>query len=176
MKKHLTLFQKILLSIITAMLLITLSDLFLQYFFDISLSYGFLIIPFAVLGITSFYVFFPRKKLFAFILFAVFGGFTLVFYNITKSKITSRKSITGSKYIIEVNPRSYSIIKQYNFAEKIVTVKNSDIFFNPNSKTAIDLGYKVKLLKETQDSLSIEINSQIHKVDHLKKRRFWEKH
>ncbi len=152
------------------------SDLLLQYFFDISLSCGELIIPLAVVGLISLYVFFPRKKLFVLVLLYLITGFVLIFYNITKEGIvSSRRAISDSKYSIEVSRHGYSIIRYYDFAEKIVATKQSDAFFDPNSKTAIDPGYQVKILKETPDSLYIEINSQLHKLDHLKKRRLWEK-
>jgi|GEM_PF-1401349 len=176
MKKPLTIFQKILLTLIVVMLIIMLSDLLLQYLFDISLSCGVLIIPLAVVGMISLYVFFPRKKLFALVLFCIISGFVLIFYNITKDGLGgSRRSIGGSRYSIEVTPRKYSIIRYYDFAEKIVATKYSDVFFDRNSKRGFDLGYQVKVVRETQDSLYIEINSRLHTIDSLKKRSLWDK-
>ncbi|MDR2235799.1 MAG: hypothetical protein LBE92_06720 [Chryseobacterium sp.] len=176
MQKSLTLFQKILLSLIIIFLLIMVSDLLLQYFFDISLFCGELIIPLAVVGILSLYVFYSRKPLFMLVLFSIIISFVLIFANLTKGGATaSRRAITASEYSIEVRPHSYSIIRYYAVAEKIVAVKKSDAFFNPDSKTGIDLGYQVKIRKETPDSLFIEINSGLHQTDGLKKSSLWQK-
>lgn len=175
MNKPLTLFQKLLLSLIIVMLLTILSDLLLQYFFDICLEIGLLIIPLIVVGIISLYIFFPRKKLFVLVLFFLFTGFVLIFLNVTKDGLLGGSAIADSEYSIRVNQRSYWIVKHYDFAEKIVAKKNSVVFFDPNSKTGFDRGYQVKVLKETPDSLYIEINSKLHQVDSLKKRNLWEK-
>lgn len=175
MKKPLTLFQKILLSLLIVIWFTLFSDLLLQYFFAISLETGLLIIPLAIIGIASLVVFFPWKKLFVYVLCCFISGFVLIFYNLTQDGISSsRRSINESHYSIEVNPHSYSIIKEYDFAEKIVAVKSSTLFFDPNSKIAINPGYRVKILKETPDSLYIEINSRMIRIDSLKKSGLWD--
>lgn len=173
MRKPFTLFQKILLSLIIAMLLVVLSDLLLQYFFDIRLSCGELIMPLGIVGIVSLYVFFSRKKLFVFVLLSVVSSLMLIFYSFTKDDIGRRSAISGSVYSIKTCPHSYSIIKHYSFAEKVIATKNSDAFFDPDSKTAIVIGHQVKVLRETADSLVIEIQSPNYSLDSLKKQSLW---
>ncbi|MDF2475172.1 MAG: hypothetical protein K0S24_655 [Sphingobacterium sp.] len=177
MGKPLTLFQKILLSLILAILLIILSDILLQYFFDISLNCAELIIPLAIVGIANLFTFFSQKQLFVTILICIISGFALIFYHVTQKGIgDSRIAIAGHKYDINVRPHGYSIIRYYDFAEKIIATKKSNAFFDPDSKTGIDLGYQVKILNETSDSLFIEINSQFYVVDSLRKKSLWSKH
>ncbi|WP_270090737.1 hypothetical protein [Sphingobacterium sp. SYP-B4668] len=172
MKKPLTLFQKILLSLVLVMLIIMFSDVLLRYFLDISLECGILILPSAAAGLIGLFVFFRRKGLLALVLLCTVSSLILIFYNVTKDGISgSRTAISGSEYSIEVGPRNYSIIKDYGLAEKIVAVKYSNAFFDPDSKTGVNRGYQVIVLKETPDSLYIEINSRLHKaVDSLKKK------
>ncbi len=174
-RKPLPVLEKILLSLIIGMLSIMFVDLLLRYFFDISLDIGLLVFPFAGIGLIGLFVFFPKKKLFAGVLLAILSGFVLMYSNLTKAGVSGRCMISGSKYTIQVSPHSYSIIKYYNFAEKVIAKKKSDAFFDPDAKTGFDRGYRIQIRKETADSLYIEINSSLHQLDSLKKRGLWEK-
>lgn len=173
MKKPLTLFQKIVIGLISIMLLIILSNVLLRYLFEIRLEVGRLIIPLIIVGMVGLYTFFSRKKLLVFVLFCIMSCFLLIYVDFTKDGFSSRRSINASEYSIEVNRSGYSIIKYYDFAEKIIAQKKSNVFFDQDSKMGIDMGYQVKILKETPDSLYVEINSSIYTVDSLKKRSLW---
>ncbi|MFD2556207.1 hypothetical protein [Sphingobacterium tabacisoli] len=174
-RKPLTLLEKTLLSLIAGILLIMLSDLLLRYFFDISLEIGYLILPFAGIGLINLFVFFPRKKLLTGTLLAIIGGFVLISYNLTKDDTSGGSLIVNSEYSIRVTPHSYRIVKHYPFAEKVIGRKKTAIFFNPNSKMGFDSGYQTRLLRETSDSLYMEINSKTHRLDTVKKTSLWEK-
>lgn len=174
-RKPLSLLEKTLLSLIIGMLMIIVGDLCLRLSFDISLEIGHLIIPFVGIGLISVFVFFSRKKIFAGILLAVVGGAVLIFYNITKDGVSGGSMIDNSEYGIRVTPHSYWIVKYYPLTEKVIAKKKSTVFFDPDSKMGFDRGYRIKVRKETPDSLYLEINSKIHKLDRLKKRGLWEK-
>lgn len=173
-RKPLTLLEKTLLSLIVGMLIVMASDLLLRMFFDVSLEIGLLILPLAAIGSISLFVFFRRKKHLVGVLLAVISGFVLIFYNVTKDGTSGGSLINNSEYAIRVTPHSYWIIKYYAFAEKVISKKNSDAFFDPDSKMGFDRRYQVKVLKETPDSLYIEIISSLHQLDSLKKNRLWE--
>lgn len=173
-KKPLTLFQKILTGLMSAMLIMLLSDVLLQYFFGISLEVGLLIIPLAAVGLVSLFVFYPEKKPLAWILFCIISGFGIIFYHFTKESVSEESVIADSDYAIRVHPHGYQIIRYYDFAKKTAAEKNSAVFFNPNSKTGTDRNYQVNILKETPESLYIEIHAGTRQVDRLKKRTLWE--
>ncbi len=176
MKRNpLTLLEKTLLILNTGMLITISSDLVLRFFFDISLEIGYLILPFAGTGLISLFVFFPRKKIFVGTLLAMILGSVLIFYNITKDGLSGGSMIENSAYAIRVTPYNYWIVKHYPFAEKIIAKKKLGIFFDPNSKMGFDRGYRVKVLKETPDSLYLEIDSKTHRLDSLKKSDLWGK-
>ncbi|MBL1409367.1 hypothetical protein [Sphingobacterium faecale] len=174
-RKSLTLLQKALLTLITGMLLIMFGDLLLRYFFDISLAIELLTLPFAAIGLLGLFVLFPQKKLFVGILLALVGGAVLIFYNVTKDGLSRATLMSNSEYIIRITPHNYWIVKHYAFAEKVIARKRTDIFFDPNSKMGFDRGYQTRLLRETSDSLYMEINSKIYRLDTLKKIGLWEK-
>ncbi|ERJ58120.1 hypothetical protein [Sphingobacterium paucimobilis] len=174
-KKSLTLLQKVLLTLITGMLLIMFGDLLLRYFFDISLAIELLTLPFAAIGFLGLFMLFPQKNLFFGILLALVGGAVLIFYKVTKDGLSGTALISNSKYVIRVTPHNYWIVRHYPFAEKVIARKRTDAFFDPNSKMGFDRGYQIGLLKETSDSLYLEINSNTHRLDTVKKRGLWEK-
>lgn len=177
MNRPFNLYQKIGLSFIIAIPVVVFIDVWLQYFFDITISYGFLVAPWVVLAIAWLYVFFSRKKWVALILGAMIFLCGVGYCHFIKNgHILSRRSISETHYSIAIKTRSYSIIKDYGFAEKVIAVKASRVFFDPDSKTGINPGYRIKVLKDTPDSLYIEINSGAYRVfDSLKKRSLWEK-
>lgn len=174
-RKPLPLLQKTLLSLLILILGIMFADLLLRLLFDISLEIGLLLLPFVGIGFISLLVFFRKKKLFIGVLLAILSGLVLIYSNLTKDGFSGGSLINSSEYAIRVTPHSYWIVKHYNFAEKVIARKKSDIFFDPDSKTGYDRGYTIQISKETADSLYIEINSDRRQLDSLKKRGLWEK-
>lgn len=176
MKKLLTLFRTLCFSFSVTMPAILLADMVLQYGFDIKLVYGKILLPWLCVALAGLYVFFSSRKIFAFLCCCIISSLGIIFYNFKKDAVTGTKStLKNSPYVIAVTARYYSIIKDYGLAEKTVAIKQTNMFFDANAKSAVNSLATVKLIAETTDSLYLEINAGKKQIERLRKRDLWEK-
>lgn len=150
-------------------------DLLLTYLFDIKIVYRIIIWIWLPIFIISLFILFDFKLKFFVSLFLGIGLIALIGYQTLHFEFNRRQKIDNTNYSIEVYRGSYKIIERYFIVEKTVAQKSSSIFFTANTKTAVVSWFNVRLLRETENELEIEIKSGVGKERHtLTKRNFWE--
>ncbi|MEO5910232.1 MAG: hypothetical protein ABIP95_05050 [Pelobium sp.] len=169
------LFRTIIFSLSIFLPMISLVDLLLTYLFDVEIVYGILIWVWLPIFIISLFILLVSKLKFFVSLFFGIELIALISYQMLHFKFHRRKQIDHTNYSIDAYRGGYKIVESYFIIEKTVAKKSSSIFFTENSKTAVVSWFTVKVLRETETDLEIEIISGVDKErDTLTKRKFWE--